>query len=87
MKKSKQRGSPVVTFRLKASTRAELDRVSRALGYADRSGFLRDFVEVTVAGDLEGLHGFLAKCTRRAFEQAQMKLKGFENGAEGRPVR
>lgn len=83
--KKKRDGNPVVSIRLPKKTIKELDRVSKSVGYSDRSAFLREFIVATVAGDLERMHSFVAKMTRRAMEQAQMTLQGLQDDDKPRP--
>ena len=74
--KKHSEGNPVYAIRLKAKTRRELERVSKAIGYPTSQHFLREFIEVTISGDIEAMQGMIMKAARRAMEQAQAQLPG-----------
>jgi hypothetical protein len=80
----KREGNPVVMFRLPPAHVKELDRLSKAFGYSDRSAFLREFVGVCISADTEKAGVFLQKIFQRAAEAAQAKLPGILDQAQPR---
>lgn len=66
-------------FRLPAKEIRELDKISKASGYPNRSYFVRDFVRVSISDDMNRARDFLAKILGRMAEAAQARLPGFED--------
>lgn len=83
-KKRYDQDNPLFAFRLKKRTRSQLEKLCKGLGYKEPSKFLREFIEVTLSGDLEAINGFFFRISRRAMEQAQAQLPGLLDAPLGK---